>query len=682
MRIGQIVAVLALLIVVCAGQASADMPFMMKTDGHIDFEPAVPSELDEFVDSLFYHDWPDGGLWYYQGEGGLYTQVRFTATVEFEFRGFSFFCRNPANVSGTTLFLYEDNNGSPGQNVLIQYDTPEVIDLGNDVGYALFELDENQYHTFEGGSDFWVSFQVPNINQWMPYFDDQPTGERNWYGAQPNNPQFAVDGDWYVNAGGDILGEFYDIKSNYMANGDGLFHMLGGEELTFMGEFENLGTLESEQGQIVFEVEDPNGATIWSTTATLPPIPPGAAQIIPAPESWTAPDELGRYIGHASVVLPNDGDDENDEAMLMQQVVEIGTSWFSYDDGTNEGSVVYPVADGPGAVFYPPTYPASLDTVAWYLSEATGSITFKIYEIVPGGVNEVWSRTDAGQQGWNGYAPHPTPQLADGFWALMYILESDGQSIPQDTDPPVSAANAGMPYASAYWSDSQGDLFIDNTGNWLIRGKMSTPPLPDIVFPEVPFNMGDAVVDEPHTFTVPFSNEGDVDGMLEAFDSVPPVLEIPAMDDLPITIAPGEDYELEIIWTPPEEGDNITLGFFIEHNDINDDSPFLLGLYGTATDEAVGERTAEVPDEYFLDQNQPNPFNPETSIRFGLKAPGKAELAVYNVMGRQVATVIDRELRAGEHTVTFSAADLPSGVYFYSLRVNGYESMHKMVVMK
>ena len=89
-----------------------------------------------------------------------------------------------------------------------------------------------------------------------------------------------------------------------------------------------------------------------------------------------------------------------------------------------------------------------------------------------------------------------------------------------------------------------------------------------------------------------------------------------------------------------------------------------------------------VPAAYELFANYPNPFNPETRIRFALPEAGPATLKVYNAVGREVATLASGELSAGEHSVIFRAENLPSGLYFYTLKAGVFTQTRKMVLMK
>ena len=90
----------------------------------------------------------------------------------------------------------------------------------------------------------------------------------------------------------------------------------------------------------------------------------------------------------------------------------------------------------------------------------------------------------------------------------------------------------------------------------------------------------------------------------------------------------------------------------------------------------------ELPQEVALAQNYPNPFNAATRIAFDLPQAGETELSVYDLNGRQVTTLLSRDLVAGHHSVNFDAATLPSGVYIYRLKANGIAHARKMALLK
>jgi len=87
-------------------------------------------------------------------------------------------------------------------------------------------------------------------------------------------------------------------------------------------------------------------------------------------------------------------------------------------------------------------------------------------------------------------------------------------------------------------------------------------------------------------------------------------------------------------------------------------------------------------NEFALHQNYPNPFNPQTTIKFSLPEAQRVNLSVYNMLGQQVLTLVDKELPAGYHTAKWYAGNIASGVYIYRLTSNGKSLTQKMLLMK
>ncbi|WP_337872838.1 T9SS type A sorting domain-containing protein [Ignavibacterium sp.] len=88
------------------------------------------------------------------------------------------------------------------------------------------------------------------------------------------------------------------------------------------------------------------------------------------------------------------------------------------------------------------------------------------------------------------------------------------------------------------------------------------------------------------------------------------------------------------------------------------------------------------PLQFTIEQNYPNPFNPSTKIKFGLAENSNVKVAVYNILGELVATLVNTQLAAGFYEVEFDAASLPSGMYVYSLETPTYKEVKKMMLMK
>ena len=89
-----------------------------------------------------------------------------------------------------------------------------------------------------------------------------------------------------------------------------------------------------------------------------------------------------------------------------------------------------------------------------------------------------------------------------------------------------------------------------------------------------------------------------------------------------------------------------------------------------------------VPAESSLEQNYPNPFNPSTEINFSLPQTTNVTLKVYDIMGREVATLIEEQYEAGKHSVIFNAASLSSGVYYYIIVTENFIQTKKMILLK
>ena len=94
------------------------------------------------------------------------------------------------------------------------------------------------------------------------------------------------------------------------------------------------------------------------------------------------------------------------------------------------------------------------------------------------------------------------------------------------------------------------------------------------------------------------------------------------------------------------------------------------------------EKETDLPKQYALYQNFPNPFNPYTKIRYSIPEPGRVKISVYNIIGEEIVTLVNREKEVGYYEVEFDGSNLPSGVYLYKLQSNNYTEFKKMILMK
>ncbi|MCI0449377.1 MAG: T9SS type A sorting domain-containing protein [Chlorobi bacterium] len=108
------------------------------------------------------------------------------------------------------------------------------------------------------------------------------------------------------------------------------------------------------------------------------------------------------------------------------------------------------------------------------------------------------------------------------------------------------------------------------------------------------------------------------------------------------------------------------------------------GVYRRQIDELVGIKqvSSEIPNEFSLSQNYPNPFNPMTNVKFQMPKEGFVKLIVFDALGREIAALVNEELKPGTYEVRWDAANYPSGVYFYRITASDYSHTKKMILVK
>jgi hypothetical protein len=96
----------------------------------------------------------------------------------------------------------------------------------------------------------------------------------------------------------------------------------------------------------------------------------------------------------------------------------------------------------------------------------------------------------------------------------------------------------------------------------------------------------------------------------------------------------------------------------------------------------VQDQPAGVVEAYALSQNYPNPFNPTTNINYQIPRAGLVTMKMFDVLGREVMTVVSGMQEAGKHTVQINASRLSSGMYFYRLESGSFTNVKKMMLLK
>ena len=140
-----------------------------------------------------------------------------------------------------------------------------------------------------------------------------------------------------------------------------------------------------------------------------------------------------------------------------------------------------------------------------------------------------------------------------------------------------------------------------------------------------------------------------------------------AIDEGPIIVM-IENYRTQLLWNN-----------FMANQEIQP----MLDAIGFVPDSTTDVKSdLEIPNQYDLKNNYPNPFNPSTNIEFSIAGTGKVSLKIFDVLGKEIKTLVDEEKTPGNYKVTFDAGSLSSGVYFYMLKAGGHIIIKKMCLLK
>ena len=154
-------------------------------------------------------------------------------------------------------------------------------------------------------------------------------------------------------------------------------------------------------------------------------------------------------------------------------------------------------------------------------------------------------------------------------------------------------------------------------------------------------------------------------------------------DDFTVTI--GTETGLSANWTPfsynLETYRNQEVYIAIQYNADQMWKLFIDDITINKTN-GIDEEMNNLVDDMILYQNYPNPFNPATTIKFYNKTAGDIQLSVFNAAGQEVANLIDKNLNAGMHNISFNASKFNSGIYYYTLKNNNVSITKKMLLVK
>jgi hypothetical protein len=96
----------------------------------------------------------------------------------------------------------------------------------------------------------------------------------------------------------------------------------------------------------------------------------------------------------------------------------------------------------------------------------------------------------------------------------------------------------------------------------------------------------------------------------------------------------------------------------------------------------INNYSSEIPKEYKLYNNYPNPFNPTTKIKFDIPKNNYTKVAIFDMLGREIKTLVNENLLTRKYEIEWNASNYSSGIYFYKMTTNSFASIKKMVLIK
>lgn len=149
--------------------------------------------------------------------------------------------------------------------------------------------------------------------------------------------------------------------------------------------------------------------------------------------------------------------------------------------------------------------------------------------------------------------------------------------------------------------------------------------------------------------------------------------------EIPLVQAPDTSWLASNVWMVKRIAPSVTIDLSL----FGYGTMFIPGkIYELVQPTGINNISTEIPEKYFLAQNYPNPFNPSSNIKFKIKDSKFVTLKVFDGAGKEVATLVNENLQAGEYEAKFDGSALSSGVYFYKLTAGNFSETKKMVLIK
>jgi hypothetical protein len=153
------------------------------------------------------------------------------------------------------------------------------------------------------------------------------------------------------------------------------------------------------------------------------------------------------------------------------------------------------------------------------------------------------------------------------------------------------------------------------------------------------------------------------------------------LQNFPIEVSSKGEISLNVEYNPIDFNGSIDTIYIVSKDSVQMVAKQVV-LIGNPKTTAVENDNSKKIVAYKLLQNYPNPFNPATTISYEIPKTSFITLKVYDILGRQVKTLVNKEMNSGSYETKFDASSLTSGIYFYSLQAGSFSQSKKMILLK
>ncbi len=669
--------------------AEEAVPVMMETvlspSGHVGHALSLD---DPQPDTLAYDN---GAIQSFYQNANMWSRVRFTAPDSFEVRSVYFIANNPiASASPCSIFVHSSVGGNMGPQL-----TGGRIQ-GNVVHFTDFNVpvwNDQNFPTpvsFGPGEDFFVVIgPAPGGVQgagWHILLDAGSVGRSAYtFPTRMGNYTPTANGDWLMRVGG-AAAAFVDVASdecyNENAAGDPKFQMLSGEQITLQGSIHNNGNTDVDLLVVSWFIRNSGGQTVFTNEITTGPLAEGVTSQVSASESYTMTTN-GEYMAGCVVGADDDALAANDTSWLRMFVGPLHR-WFRYDDnGEADGYTSFTPGNGWGVSFEPVAYTAAIESLRVNVGGA-GASDLSIWLNDGDGLptTSVWSDTPVLAQGWNTVAVNPPVNIFEGETFTIGFLYTT-LSLGADANLP----NVGeQPHMGTISWQYEGAWGVDNSGNWCLQAYLDSTnavpswPVIDTNLDTMQFGQVDtAAAGVQQTLWIYNEGGGDPLSVTNMVINPPGIRSAYSLSRTTMTVAAGDSEDVIVTFNPPGVANYNGIIQITNNSNNEPQKNVVIRGQGVALD---ADDPLEMPAQFELSQNFPNPFNPSTEITFALPQTSDVRLGVFNMLGQQVDVLAAGTFSAGYHTVSFDATELPAGLYFYRIEAGDFTAIRKMMLLK